>query len=239
MNNKKTKELLNDVNAVIDIWEEELNNYSDEEFGRITNVSQWTIGQLYQHLIIETRVLNLKNIKQSLSLQSENKPSKNIFGRLLFLVKTIPPYKFKIRDVKSNAIQQPSNIEAVRFHLKQLKANIQEVAQSLKVTNNAKTLHPFLGYLNAYEWFELIEIHFRHHLRQKSKIDKALEKYNSKTHKDFIKLLKGKIQSDKYCAEQMFATVLVFNNYRKLTYAFGSAFIVTIFVNLGCFLNFF
>lgn len=236
---KKTKELLNDADAVIDIWESELKNYSEEEFSRINNASQWTIGQLYQHLIIETRFLNLKNIKQSLSLQSENKSSKNIFGRLLFLVKTIPPYKFKIRDTKSNTIQQPSSIEDVRFHLKQLKTNIREMAVRLENGNGTRTLHPFLGHLNAYEWFELIEIHFRHHLRQKSKIDKALGKSNPKTHSDFIKLLRGKIDSEKYCAEQMFAIFSVFSKYRKLAYAFGSAFIFSICVNLCCCFNLF
>jgi hypothetical protein len=37
-----------------------------------------------------------------------------------------------------------------------------------------KTAHPAFGFLNAREWFHLIEMHFRHHLRQKKRLDRFL-----------------------------------------------------------------
>ena len=37
-----------------------------------------------------------------------------------------------------------------------------------------KTRHPFLGWLNTAEWIQLCNIHFRHHLRQKSRLQKHL-----------------------------------------------------------------
>ncbi|MEW5597133.1 DinB family protein, partial [Peribacillus frigoritolerans] len=39
-----------------------------------------------------------------------------------------------------------------------------------------KVQHRRMGYLNAEEYFQLIEMHFRHHLRQKERIDRVLLK---------------------------------------------------------------
>jgi len=38
----------------------------------------------------------------------------------------------------------------------------------------SKTPHPAFGYLNAREWYQIIPMHFHHHLRQKSRLDKFL-----------------------------------------------------------------
>lgn len=191
MQSEKIKKLLINLDSVISIWEEELNIYNEEEFRTITNVSKWSIGQLYQHLIIETRFLNLKNINKSISIEPEHNLSKNIFGKILFIIKTIPPYKFKIRDAKATLIKQPSSIEDVRFNLKLLKAKLREVANNLE-KGGARIMHPFLGYLNAYEWFELIEMHFKHHLRQKVKIDNALGKIDMSKYSYCLTIIKTK-----------------------------------------------
>jgi hypothetical protein len=44
-----------------------------------------------------------------------------------------------------------------------------------KQGKTGKTAHPAFGFLDAFEWFQLIEIHFRHHLRLKNRLDKFLE----------------------------------------------------------------
>jgi hypothetical protein len=36
--------------------------------------------------------------------------------------------------------------------------------------------YPFLGYLNAAEWYTIAGLHMKHHLRQKRKLDKFLGK---------------------------------------------------------------
>ena len=38
-----------------------------------------------------------------------------------------------------------------------------------------KTKHPGLGYFSAEEWLQFAEMHFRHHLRQKKRIDEFLK----------------------------------------------------------------
>jgi hypothetical protein len=48
-------------------------------------------------------------------------------------------------------------------------------AQIDNAVHFGKTKHPALGYLAAKEWYKLIVIHFRHHLRQKKRIDLFLK----------------------------------------------------------------
>ena len=43
---------------------------------------------------------------------------------------------------------------------------------------NYKTPHPSLGMLNALEWFQLIEIHYRHHLKLKKKLDPFIRSHS-------------------------------------------------------------
>ncbi|MDB5279911.1 MAG: DinB family protein [Ferruginibacter sp.] len=38
-----------------------------------------------------------------------------------------------------------------------------------------KTKHPGLDYFSATEWLQFVDIHFRHHLRQKKRIDDFLK----------------------------------------------------------------
>jgi hypothetical protein len=50
---------------------------------------------------------------------------------------------------------------------------------AIKITESpfgGKTKHPGLGYFSAHEWLQFADMHFRHHLRQKKRIDDFLER---------------------------------------------------------------
>jgi hypothetical protein len=44
------------------------------------------------------------------------------------------------------------------------------------ISTSQKVQHRAMGYLNAEEYFQLIDMHFRHHLWQKERIDQFLLK---------------------------------------------------------------
>jgi hypothetical protein len=46
--------------------------------------------------------------------------------------------------------------------------------------STGKSRHPGLGYFNAGEWLRFIEMHMRHHLRQKERIDAFLKTVENK-----------------------------------------------------------
>ena len=72
-------------------------------------------------------------------------------------------------------IPQPNNIEDLKKALAQLKDEISSLA--LLISNShykGKTKHPGLGYFSAHDWLQFADMHFRHHLRQKKRIDEFL-----------------------------------------------------------------
>ena len=57
-----------------------------------------------------------------------------------------------------------------------LKQEMKNTFENLKKDRKGKTAHPGFSYLNASEWYRLIPMHFKHHLRQKENIDTFLNK---------------------------------------------------------------
>jgi hypothetical protein len=72
---------------------------------------------------------------------------------------------------------QPKSREAVRESYANLQTAMSETATAIEnATVKGKSEHPAFGFVSAAEWFQMIEMHFRHHLRQKGRLDKFLGK---------------------------------------------------------------
>jgi hypothetical protein len=76
------------------------------------------------------------------------------------------------------AIPMPNlPIQEVRAALEALLVSLDELEKKFagSFDPEARKKHPLLGPLNALEWLRNIDLHFRHHLRQKARIDRYLE----------------------------------------------------------------
>ena len=73
---------------------------------------------------------------------------------------------------------QPENKEDLARALSSLKKKVNELGLILSAEGaKGKIKHPGLKYLNAAQWFQFAEMHFRHHLRQKKRIDQFLSEH--------------------------------------------------------------
>ncbi|MBE7118447.1 DinB family protein [Bacillus cereus] len=115
---------------------EELENYSMEQFRTKPSTEEWSLGQMYNHLLSAT-YMQLDAIAKC---------------------KTELPSLTNKEEVQEHFLEL---ITAVK--------NIEPILSS--IPNNCKVEHPGLGYLNATEWFQLISMHFAHHLRQKDRLE--------------------------------------------------------------------
>lgn len=155
-------------------WLKELGNYSEEQFAKKPAEGSWSVGQVYTHLIMANDHFFIKNAAQCLNGEGEHKKGgKSKWGRLLFAINGFPPIKFKKPGGAETEPRQPENIEYIR---RKLQVSIETMTQlSPKLAGYdpmQKVKHPAFGYLNAKEWFQMNLMHFRHHLRQKKKLDK-------------------------------------------------------------------
>ncbi|HEY8402848.1 MAG TPA: DinB family protein [Cytophagaceae bacterium] len=161
-------------------WLKELDYYGESQFKKITPASAWSIGQVYDHLINGTYSFHFKEIRNCLE-RKNGQPTgdKKLKGKLLFLWKSFP--RVKIIGVNDTDYQpgQPDSPIKMKDELYRFIKQMHKLSQELDQTKDLdyKTMHPSLGMLTALEWYKLIEMHFRHHIRQKKRIDAVVRSF--------------------------------------------------------------
>lgn len=167
-------------------WLKELDFYGTNQFKKKLTEKSWTIGQIYDHLLIYSQGVHLKAIQECLAQKDANADQgKSFKGFTQFVYGGYMPFKYKSNPyIEPN---QPLNTEKVKDDFYRFLKVVYKVAKEIDYKKpTAKVKHPSLGYLTAEEWFQLIEMHFRHHVRQKKKLDVEVRSTSRETEsKDF------------------------------------------------------
>lgn len=128
---------------------------------------------MYDHLILAA-LDYLDQVERCASANEEQSYGKTEAGKRLFENSGFPPIKIKLPDEFNN----PSNSESIEDLIRgldQVLHRMSEWEEKLETVNpNYKVRQDGFGWMNAREWFEIIEMHFRHHLRQKSELEQKL-----------------------------------------------------------------
>ena len=168
-------------------WLKELDFYGTNQFKKKVDSTTWTIGQIYDHLLIYSQDVHIKAIQECLQMKDINdkKESKSLKGTIQFMVGGYLPFKHKSNPYKEPT--QPLSTEKVKDDFYRFLKVLYKVAKEIDYKKPMKKVkHPSLGYLSAEEWFQLIEMHFSHHLRQKKKLDQEVRSNFRETEiKDF------------------------------------------------------
>ena len=173
--NRSVQDILSAAEASIDRYQAILDDYTEGQFRQKPSEDAWSIGQMYTHL--QDAWFGFFRRKIGKILESEEYAEEKLNERGEFLLKN---KKFPVLKVqgppKSKYDPQPAESkEAAKAKLEKFRASIREVATQLEKSSSAgRRYHGIFGYMNAWEWFELMEIHFRHHWAQKERIDVAL-----------------------------------------------------------------
>ena len=166
--------LLENFNHTIDTWINGLPTYNFSQLCKQPSPGKWSLGQLYLHLIRDTQFY-LEQIRLCTMSNDHSTEEPVPFAKTLFAKNDFPDAM--IEGGPSNAfIPQPDSKDQLMNGLLDLKEEMKQAYQL--ILNSAfigKTHHPGLGYFSAEEWFRFAEIHFRHHLRQKKRIDTFLD----------------------------------------------------------------
>ncbi|KEK24892.1 DinB family protein [Bacillus gaemokensis] len=152
----------------------ELEKYSLEQFRRKPSEEEWSLGQMYNHLIAASH-MQLGAIAKCTTDSATIDGQKTEMGEKVYKVGAFPPIQIKLPNRPGYAPENPTDKEDVKQRLLQLIKDMKEVEPSLASTSsNRKVEHPGLGYLNAVEWFQLVYMHFVHHLHQKERLEQSL-----------------------------------------------------------------
>ena len=156
----------------------ELEYYGENQFKRKTIASDWTIGQLYHHQIQGTHDYHFKAIKDCLEEKNGGtKGGKNFLGFLVFLFGGYPP--FKIKGVPGYFPVQIENTAKAKDMMYGFLKEMQRLGLEIdkKGKSNYKIKHRKFGRLTSKEWYKLVVMHQKYHLKQKHKIDKILRTF--------------------------------------------------------------
>jgi hypothetical protein len=161
---------------LINTYKSELQNYSLEQLRYISEEGVWSIGQMYDHLILVAHEY-IDNMETCATLNDKQPLGKTEFGEYLYKIGGFPPIKIKLPDELNTS---PNNSDSKEDLISRMDQVILRLSQwESKVDNinaNYKVEHGGFGWLNAREWYDLVGMHFRHHLRQKDELEQRLVK---------------------------------------------------------------
>jgi DinB superfamily len=156
---------------LIETYKIELQKYSLEQLRFITADGVWSIGQMYDHVIL-VAMEYLDNVEACATLKEEQKLGKTVSGEHLYKIGGFPPIKIKLPDELNTPPSNSESIEELSSRLDQVNQRLRRWESRVDAINpNYKVKHGGFGWLNAREWFDLVGMHFRHHLRQKSELE--------------------------------------------------------------------
>lgn len=159
---------------IIDLYKTDLKRYSLEQLRLISEKGVWSIAQMYDHMIL-TALDYLDQVQRCASASEEQHESKTEAGEDVFNNHSFPPIKIKLPDGPAN---NPSNAGTVDDLMRGLDFVLERMSQwegKVRTINpNYKVRHDGFGWLNAKEWFEMVGMHFRHHLRQKAELEQRI-----------------------------------------------------------------
>jgi hypothetical protein len=154
----------------------ELDYYGANQFKQKVENQEWTIGEYYDFLINSTLNYYIPNVNKALKANDGNSEGKKKFkGKLLFWYGRVPAI-VKYQDTSDYKPVQPEGTEKVKDTFYRFIKIMNKAAQEIDSAgaSQSKIEHPTLGMLSALEWYRLIEINFKHHLRIKYEMDKVI-----------------------------------------------------------------
>ncbi len=157
-------------------WIGELDYYGKNQFKEKVKGEGWTVGQIYDHLVHGTYQFHLKHLNDCVLRENGSTVGeKKFFAKVLFFLGSFPNMRIKGRPASVYLPTQPENpLQFKDEFYKFLKVVHRASKEAGEAKLDYKTMHPTLGMLNAIEWLKLIEMHMRHHIRQKKRMDKTL-----------------------------------------------------------------
>ncbi len=157
----------------------EADKYTENEFLTSLGEGQWSLGQMYHHIALVTDkcLTNIDGCGQGLGKQKAFALGPAIFSTM----GSFPPIKMHIKKIPDSVSHlyhpEPKDIHQAITDLQQ---SIEKMKQYIPIVSaiekNQRIEHWAGGWFTAAQWYQSAEMHIRHHLRQKKRIDAYLKK---------------------------------------------------------------
>ena len=165
---------MKDFNNTIESWIKEIDKYDFLQLSDKPSPGSWSLGQVCMHLLQDTNFY-IEQIHACITTNDHAHEEATEDGKTMLANNDFPDAI--IEGAPSNAhVPQPESKEWLMARLVDVRDEMKTLRKTIQETMYiGKTKHPGLGYFSAAEWFQFAGMHFRHHLRQKKRIDEFLK----------------------------------------------------------------
>jgi hypothetical protein len=165
--------LIGDFNNIIDTWIESIQQYNFEQLCTQPGANSWSAGQVCMHLVNDTNWF-VEQIKICIFNNANENETMLPFAQTMFLNNSFPDER--LSNPANINMPQPQSKETLLQLFINLKNDMNAAAIQIENSKSkGKTKHPGFNYFNANEWLQFAEMHLRHHLKQKKRIDEFLK----------------------------------------------------------------
>lgn len=173
-----TTEALQRFEEIANHYLHELDCIGIDQLKRQPSENEWSLGQMYQHLINSALYMQLRHIDHCMTQSEDSVASiagKTREGIEIFEQGGFPPIRIQVPPSPQYTPEQPESKEQLIQGLNTVIDRMKEIMPKLEKASMQNTMpHPRFGSLNAKEWFLLIEMHYRHHLLQTDRLKNFL-----------------------------------------------------------------
>jgi hypothetical protein len=169
------QEIYVETAAIIDVYKARLDQYSLQQFQFKPAPDRWSVGEVYSHLIRATLLYHLRMVDRCLAnLDNANVPSKP-HAQAEFDANEMAPVKIKVPPTPGYEPPMPESIANVHSDIESTLNRLLATCNKLiTLQESGKIEHPIYGYLDAIQWYQLIGMHWKHHLMQLDELDSLL-----------------------------------------------------------------
>ncbi|UBM60235.1 DinB family protein [Marinilongibacter aquaticus] len=174
---KELEEIAASLRHTFALYAQALQGYNAKGFESKKDEHSWSLAQMYAHLYVTGYVFFLANINRCLEKRKGREgEQRSPIAEAVLQANAFPNKKFKVPGGEEAENPQARSLSFYRENWTPLLEDILAKMEDIKQDEGQyRTLHPVLGWSNAHEWFQHMDIHLRHHLRQKSELEEALQ----------------------------------------------------------------
>ncbi len=160
-------------------WKTALGTYSDTQLRAQPSPDEWSIGQVYIHILRSALFFHGKQVDTCLQTSDNANESAHPQAAQMFEQGSMPPDRIKVPASPQYTPPQPDSKEQILALFGEVEAMMKRLGDEIDEAVNSgqtigKTSHPRFQFFSAMEWYRLIEMHYRHHLLQKERLDAFL-----------------------------------------------------------------
>lgn len=170
-----TQEINEALHQTVAPYLNSLSDYTDEQFNHKQADDVWSLGQMYEHVCSAATYFFLANTVRCLEQRKgQIGGEKNEYGGKVYTkYNSLPPIKVSMKAVTGqDPIVDAQAKDTYEKRLSDILKNADDLIPQIESNDGTyKTMHPAFGWLNAKEWYQMLEMHTRHHHRQKTELE--------------------------------------------------------------------